>query len=182
MTKANPFNWESEFKQFLEADTNPVPAALSENVLAAVKTQLHPTFWQVLAKLAVIQAVAGAASLAFCPQFGISFTGNHGLMHYLMQYGENVCMVGCGALFTGLSLLVASLALRPEEVRTLRKHRLLQVTTIAALSLAAFACSGAEIIAGYGLVWTLGAIVGGLATLELGWSVRRFSYGRRRTV
>jgi len=178
MTKDKRFNWENEFKEFLEADTTPIPRALSENVLGAVKTQLNPSFWQVLAKLAMIQVVAGAVSLTFCPQFGVSFTGSQGLMHYLMQYGENVCMVGCGALFTGMSLLVASLALRPEEVRALREHRLLQVTTVAALSLAVFACSGAEIIGGFALVWTLGAIVGGMATLELGWSVRRLSYGR----
>jgi hypothetical protein len=132
----------------------------------------------VLVKLATIQAVAGTLSLAFCPQFGVSFTSSHGLMHYLMQYGENVCMVGCGALFTGASLLIASVALRPEEVRALREHRLLQITAVAALSLAAFACSGAEIIGGFALVWILGGIVGGMATLELGWSVRRLSYGR----
>ena len=170
--------WESEFKEFLEIEAASVPTALSKQVLESIQHRLRPSFWQVLIKLALIQTTAGAVSLLFCPQFGISFTSSHGLMHYLMQYGENVCMVGCGALFTGASLLIASFVLRPEEVRALREHRLLQVTAVTALSLGAFACVGAEIVGGLALVWTLGAVVGGMTTLELGWSVRRLTYGR----
>lgn len=166
----------NDFREFLDADASTPPAALTEGVITVVQTELNPSFGGILSKLAVIQAVSGAISLLYCPQFGLSVTSGHGLMQYLMQYGAEVCMAGCGALFTGLSLLVASLLLRPEEVRVLRSHRLLQATVISALSLGAFACAGATIFSGLAIVWAAGATLGAITTLELGWSLRRFTY------
>lgn len=171
--------WENDFREFLDADSSAPPAVLSDGVVKHVRAELNPSFWKILSKLALIQAASGAVSLLYCPQFGLSFTSGHGLMHYLMQYGATVCMVGCGALFTGLSLLVASLLLRPEEVRVLRSHRLLQATVISALSLGAFACAGATMVGGLALVWAGGAILGAITTLELGWSIRRLTYTSR---
>lgn len=170
-------NWESDFRAFLEAEPRPAPAPLSANVRGQVLRLLQPPFWLVFLKLALVQAVAGGVTLLYCPQFGFSLTGSHGLMHYLMQYGEVVCMAGCGALFTSASLLAASLVLRTEEVRALRAHRLLQLSSLAGLSLGVFFCAGASVAAGMGLVWALAAVVGGLATLELGWSLRRRAHG-----
>lgn len=178
MEKNKRLDWETDFREFLEMEEVAVPQALSARVADPILRKLNPSFWQVFLKLILIQAVAGGVSLLYCPQFGVSFTSSHGLMHYLMQYGETVCMVGCGALFTGASLLVASFALRPEEVRVFREHRLLQMTSIAALSIGAFFCVGGTIVGGLALVWALGAIVGGMVTLELGWSIRRLTYGR----
>lgn len=179
MKRNEPSHWNTEFKEFLEADCASVPDTLSKGVLSSVYHKLHPSFWQVLGKLALVQAAGGALTLLFCPQFGLSFSNNYGLMYYLMQFGENVCMAGCGALFTGVCFLIASLALKPEEVRVLRKHRLLQVSSVAALSLGFLLCIGSDVAEGIAVVWGLGAIVGGLATLELGWNLRRFYYWRR---
>ncbi len=108
-----------------------------------------------------------------CPQFGLSLTSSRGLMPYLMEYGESVCMLGCGVLFMGLSFLVASLALRPEEVTVLRRNRVLQISLLALLSLGAFAGFGGEVAPALGMVWALGAIVGGSALLQFGWTIRR---------
>jgi hypothetical protein len=171
-------NWEGDFKEFINSDSLPLPAAVSESVLVAVSADLHPSPWWVFAKLGVIQAGAGLSSLLFCPQFGLSFTSSRGLMPYLMNYGMGVCMLGCGALFASLSFLIAALMLRPEEVRTIRSNRFLQITSLTALSLGAFICSGAAIVASFGFLWAIGAVAGGLATLELGWSVRRWRYQR----
>lgn len=171
-------SWEDDFRTFLEAGPEQAPRALSESIVGTVESDLQPSFWKVLLKIAGIQAAAGAVSLLFCPQFGVSFTSSNGLMPYLMRFGLGVCMLGCGAFFTGLSLLIASWLLRPEEVRALRERRLFQLTVVAALSLGAFICSGAEVLASLALAWALGAIVGGMATLELGWSFRKLSYRR----
>ncbi|HEY8278466.1 MAG TPA: hypothetical protein VIH99_02505 [Bdellovibrionota bacterium] len=169
----------SELQEFLEAERLSPPVVLSEAVRSKIFVKLQPPFWQVLGKLAFIQTLAGALSLAYCPQFGMAFSRSHGLMHYLMQYGKSVCMLGCGALFVGVSLLAASLVLRPEEVRALRERRLLQITATVGLSLGAFVCFGAEVMEAMTLAWALGATLGGMATLELGWSIRRFTYGKR---
>lgn len=179
MKKNKPSHWNAEFEEFLEADCASVPSTLSDQVLNSVFQKLYPSFWQVLGKLAIVQAAGGALTLLFCPQFGVSLSNNYGLMYYLMQYGENVCMAGCGALFTGVCLLIASLAMKPEEVRVLREHRLLQVGTVAALSLGSLLCLSTDVAERIALIWALGAIVGGLATLELGWSIRRLCYRRR---
>lgn len=178
MEKDKRLDWETDFMEFMESEEVAIPHAVSARVTDSIHRQLNPSFWQILLKLVLIQSGAGAISLLYCPQFGVSLTNSHGLMHYLMQHGEIVCMVGCGALFTGSSLLVASFALRPEEVRAFREHRLLQMTAVSALSVGAFFCVGGTIVGGLALVWALGAIVSGMATLELGWSLRRLTYRR----
>ena len=119
------------------------------------------------------QAIVRLATLSLCPQFGISLTGGAGLMNYLMGFGDGVCMLGCGAFFTSLSLLVASLGLRPEEVRVLRRQRVLQLGALATLSLGAFAFAGATLETTLALAWMLGAMLGGSCLLQLGWVIRR---------
>ena len=125
-----------------------------------------------------IHFVVGAFTLLFCPQFGVSLTSGRGLMPYLMKYGESLCMLGCGALFTALSILVASLVLRPEEVRVLKEKELLQLALLSTLSLGALALLGGEFALTFALVWLLGAILGGAITLEAGWAYRRAFAGK----
>jgi hypothetical protein len=174
----NKKDWESDFNDFVNSESANVPTALTESVLAVVEAQLLPSAWAVFAKLALIQVVAGSVSLIFCPQFGVSFTSTHGLMQYLMPLGKGVCMLGCGAIFSSTSFLIAALALRTEEVRAIRGNRILQISALTALSLGAFVCSGADVVLSLSLLWAVGGALGGLATLELGWSVRRWTYQR----
>jgi hypothetical protein len=162
-----------DYQEFVSAPRIPVPAALSEAVTNRIASELNPSSASVFLKLAGIQAFVGTATLAVCPQFGHSFTADMGLMPYLMRFGDSVCMLGCGALFTGLSLLVASLVLRPEEVKVLRRQRVLQIASVATLSLGAFLCLGSEIVAALGMAWILGGVLGGAGSLQLGWSVRK---------
>lgn len=165
---------QNEFQEFLNSDKEAVPSHLSENMLKSVYLELNPSNLKVFIKIAFIHFVVGAATLLFCPQFGFSLTSGMGLMHYLMKYGEHICMLGCGAFFTGTSLLVVSYALKPEEVRKLKQNGFLQLAALSTLSLGAMLCFGAEVVASLGLVWIVGGVVGGLATLELGWLSRKF--------
>src|SRR3989344_765326 len=131
MEKDNKALGENDFKDFLAATPIPVPARISEEVCARTLSLLHPPPLSVFGKVLLIPFIVGAVSLLFCPHVGLSFVSDHGIMPFLMQFGEVVCMLGCGALFTGGSLLVASAVLKPEEVRALRAHRFLHLASIA---------------------------------------------------
>jgi len=174
MEKNNRLNQvDQEFREFMAQDRVTVPTALTESVLSTIRSQMNPSGASVFLKLLGIHLLVGFATLTLCPQFGISLTSSMGLMQYLMHFGESVCMLGCGILFMGLSFLVASLALRPEEVKVLRRNRVLQIALLAPLSLGAFLALGGEVEPSMGMVWSLGAIVGGSALLQIGWSIRR---------
>ncbi len=109
----------------------------------------------------------GTITLFFCPQFGRSLTSHSALMHFFMQWGDFVCMLACGSFFVSFSLILASHLLRPEELKVLKKHSLLQITTLSTLSIGFFISFGAEVVFTLGLFWLMGSIVGGLVTLKI---------------
>lgn len=162
-----------DFGNFQKIEPVTPPIVLSERILARVRSDLNPGAWTVFLKLVAIHAVVGGFTLLFCPQFGVSPFKGMGLMGLLMRFGDLVCMMGCGVFFMAGSLLVASLYLRPEEVRVLRRMEVPQVCSLALLSIAAFICFGSAVIGSLALFWVLGSIVGGLGTLELGWALRQ---------
>lgn len=171
-------DWQKEFSEFATSEPVQVSEAVTSSIGDQVRSDLHPSALRVFAKTALIHAFVGGATLLACPQFGVSFTGGHGLMHYLMQYGDSVCMLGCGAFFTAFSLLVASLVLRPEEVRAIKGNQILQLALLTTLSLGAFLFIGGQIVLTLALIWSLGAIIGGAVSLEAGWAYRKFSIRR----
>ena len=165
--------WSSDFDEFQGFESGPVPRELSEGICEFVGSQLHPSALLIFAKLSLVQFAVGLVTLLFCPQFGFALTSSLGFMPELMRISEGVCMLGCGAFFAGSSLLVASLVLKTEEVRTLKRHALLQLGGVATLSLGLFVCFGAETVLTLGLIWMLGAILGGVMSLEAGWYLRQ---------
>ncbi|MGE4234095.1 MAG: hypothetical protein AB7F43_12275 [Bacteriovoracia bacterium] len=164
--------WLKDFKDFVSsAPVNP-PKEISDRIFKTVHEDLHPPFWKVFSKLALIHLVVGSIVLLFCPQFGISLFGGMGLMSLFMRFGEQACMAACGAVFTGASALTASLILRPQEIGIIRKTRSLQISGLAMLSMGVFICAGADVIASLALFWTAGAVLGGIGFFELGWILR----------
>jgi hypothetical protein len=95
-----------------------------------------------------------------------------GLMHYFMALGPYGCLVTCGAFFMGTSLVVAGLILRGEELRAIRRSRVLQLGALTLLSLGFFIMLDAQIVFGLALAWFFGAWVGSLLTLEITWRLR----------
>lgn len=161
-----------EFQEFLDSTETP-PSRISEGVVKKVRQELNPSAWSVFAKLALIHALTSLGSLSLCPQFGVHVFGNGiGLMDYFMKMGSVACMGACGAIFVGASLLVASAVLRPEEVRVIRKNRLLELGALSFLSLGVFVMLDAQIVLAFAAAWALGSLLGGIATLELGWFLR----------
>lgn len=176
--KRDSFNWQNEFYEFTVAEPVKVPELSAKPILEKVRSDLSPSGFHVFTKVALIHTLVGGATLLACPQFGISFTGSHWLIHYLMQYGDSVCMLGCGAFFTAFSLLLASLLLRPEEVRVFKRSQILQLALLTTYSLGALLFVGAQLVLTFALIWSLGAILGGALSLEAGWAIRRYSTRR----
>jgi hypothetical protein len=168
----SPQEWAQEFQEFTSAEEIAPPLKVTQKILAHVESALNPPWWSVLSRLALIQMIVGAVTLLFCPQFGINLGGGAGLMGVFMRWGEEVCMLGCGAVFLGTSALVSSLVLRPEEIKVIRQTELLQFSILGLLSISIFIITGATAVGTLALFWLVGSILGGLMTLELGWLVR----------
>lgn len=168
--------WMQEFQEFMSIEPTDPHERLSQQILSRVHSDLNPPVLKVFLKLSLIHAVVGATTLLFCPQFGVNLLGGMGLMTLFMKWGEQACMLGCGAVFMGTSLLVASFVLRAEEVRVIRKTELLQVAALGLLSFGVFLCAGLVAVFGLSFFWLLGSLIGGLVTLEAGWALRNWFY------
>ena len=94
-----------------------------------------------------------------------------------MQYGEHVCMLGCGITFLGGSALAASMILQPEEIRKIRKTWFILFPVLSLFSIGAFICAGGGLVLDVAVFWFFGSLIGGLGMLELGWLTRRFVTG-----
>lgn len=171
--KTDPKEWANEFKDFMETSEISVPRQVQDKIISRVHSDLNPSSLKVFRKIALIHVVVGVVSLLMCPQFGVSPLGNMGLMALLMRFSDTVCMIGCGAIFVGGTALVSSFALRPEEIRILRKTEALQFAVLGILSIGTFLCVGASVAFGLGLAWLAGSLVGGLLSLEIGWAIRK---------
>jgi len=178
--KLGPAEWANEFQSFLSAECEKPPENLSTKIFASIHADLNPDATKVFGKMALIHLIVGTITLLFCPQFGINILPGMGLMSHFMRFGETACMMGCGAIFLGMSTLAASFILGPQEIKVIRRNRLLQVSLLATLSIGVFICFGASTIVSLAIAWLVGSTLGGLATLELGWLVR--SSFRRRLV
>lgn len=169
-----PKGWMEEFNEFISAEPVQPPQNVTENIVFRVHSDLNPTSWLVFAKLSAIHAVVGFVTLLFCPQFGFGFTEGMGLMALFMKYGDQVCMLGCGAVFMSGSALTASLLLKREELRAIRKVEALQISALALISMGVFICAGVGIVMSLGAFWVLGSILGGIGTFEAGVRIRGY--------
>jgi hypothetical protein len=166
-------DWKSDWNEFENAESKSPPLILGDRVLATVYADFHPRLWRVFSKLALIHALTGALTLSLCPQFGLRLFGEGmGLMGTFMKLGDYGCMVACGFVFLGMTLLIAAFVLRPEEVRAIRNHRILGLACLSMLSLGVFIMADAEIVIGFAAAWALGSIMGGAIALELVWNFR----------
>jgi len=159
--------WLEDFKEFVQSDGVPVPREVSENILKRVHADLNPSAWLVFSKLFGIHLVVGTLSLAICSQFGLNpFHTDFSLSEYFMKFGHSTCMVLCGVLFIGLTIILGRLFLRREELLVLSRNAPLQVFGLSVLSMAAFIGFGAEVVLGIGILWFLGAMLGGVVAAK----------------
>ena len=85
--------------------------------------------------------------------------------------GPTYCMAFCGLIYLSLSALAFSFFLRPEEVQVIRRNLFLQFALLSGISLC-LSLLWSPILLLPGSLWFVGSLVGGLASLEIGWQVR----------
>jgi hypothetical protein len=163
-------NWMKEFAEF-EQSTSEVPAGLLLNI----QTRLFPNPWRVFAKIAGLHMIVGFLSLAICNQFGLNpFNTRHSLADFFMRTaGHNACMIGCGIIFVSLTYLLANIFLTLEELESIRKHEWLQIGILSMGSIAGFHFLGAELVGTFVALWFVGALIGGLLSIEASFRLRR---------
>lgn len=160
--------WVQDFQDFVNSEGGPIPEEISQKILRRIRADLNPSAWIVFAKMLGVHTVVGTLSLGICDQFGLSpFRTGFSLSNYFMSLGHSTCMVLCGFLFIGLSILLAGLVLRKEEVRVLAKNAPLQVFGLGVLSLAAFIGFGAQFVLGIAALWLVGAMIGGIGAAKI---------------
>lgn len=172
---SNNKKWLNEYEVFLKSDQVVVPRAVSEKVWDRLQPLLNPSAGLVFAKVLGIHVVMGFLSLGVCHQFGINPFGTSQSLDtwFMAMWGHSTCMVACGVLFVGLSLLSAGTFLTIEELRALKRTEFIQSFALGAVSLALFAVAGAELVVTFGVLWFVGAWIGGVLATEAVWNFRR---------
>ncbi len=161
------------FQEYLAADEITPPQLIRETVLSRIQRELNPSFMNVLLRVLVIHLALSLVTLSICSQFGLHLFPLFDLMNSFMAVaGHTFCMVFCGALFVGVSALALPLALTIEQFRVVRNNSLLQFLILSLLSLGVFVFVGAEILLIPALLWLMGALGAGIASVEIGWRVR----------
>ena len=160
--------WLEDFKSFIDGDEIHVPQELSKNVLSYVRNKLNPPIQQIFAKLVAIHIPIGFLSLLICDQFGMGpFQTNFSLKQYLMYFGHSTCMFLCGLFFVSTSIFVSGLFLRPEELKMLKQKSYLHSLLLSLFSINSFLMFGAEVTFTIGVLWVVGAILGGILSSYL---------------
>lgn len=174
--KKPPFDWNEEFRCFLDGPRSSPPRILSSNIKSMVNKELNPSPQAVLAKLFAIHFVSGSVALFFCPQFGIGFHSQgaplYGVFRWLGEYG---CMLVCGAFFLGTTSFFAAILLKLQEVRVIRKSKGLQWALLSLLSIGFFlALREQESVIPLSLVatWFVGSLMGGASVFGLSYFFR----------
>ena len=163
-----------DFEDFVNGESSHVPGHVKQRTLSAVQGLLNPKSEIIFFKILGIYLVIGFLSLSVCHQFGINpFQTEWSLDRWLMSFGgHQICMLICGILFVGSSLLVAGYFLTLEEVRVLKRHQLLHILTLGLISIGLFAAFGAELILSIGIIWLVGGIIGGVAAITTLWRLK----------
>jgi hypothetical protein len=172
--KIDPREWAEDFKLFLDAPKINPPAHVGEQIFRSVHRDFNPTLLRVLAKIGGIHVLGGSLSLFFCSQFGIG--RGYNLMQVFMSEGVFACMALCGALFLGLTVLIAGFILSNSELKKIRKTCYAPVFLLGLASLAIFLCFGAEIALNLAFFWLVGAVAVGVLLTESSLRVRRFTH------
>lgn len=156
------------YQSFLETEVISPCSELNSYVFSQVAKDLNPSELSVFVHLSFVCMIAGAISLSFCPQFGVSLSPYHlSLMSYFQALGVIGCGLACGAVFLGSSVLIAGFVLRPEQIKVLVDSRGLQFSALALLSMGALICLGGELVtAEYVIAWLVSSVFSSLLSFK----------------
>lgn len=173
--KLDPKEWADEFKSFLNAPEVRPPQHLKKAIFEYIHNDLNPSIWRVFSKLGGIHVFVGSLSLLICEQFGMG--RGSAIMDAFMGYGPTVCMAFCGALFLGLTSLIAGFVLSNSELVKIRRTGYSPIAILGVVSLIVFFCFGASIALNFALAWLVGAVAAGAIVTEISLRIKRPSYG-----
>ena len=157
-----------EFLEFIEAEEIDPPMAVSEKIHKAVDKELNPFLWKVFLKFGLVQTVASFMTLLFCPQFELDLgLVKHNDAHLRALLGDAGYMALCGAIFLGSGSLMASILLRVEELRTIKKSDYIYLFIASALALVIFRQLGTPTVPASYAAWFAGAFGGSAAVFEI---------------
>ncbi|MFN8369055.1 MAG: hypothetical protein U0T83_00350 [Bacteriovoracaceae bacterium] len=165
-------NFDQEFKKFINKD-NKVPDELNDSTITHILAELNPSLFSLLTKLILIQIISGIFILSFCPQLGVGFFPNSHFAHILMSFGEFYCNLICGAFFVGTSMLLSTFIFNFDELRVLKRNKIISTGTISLISLVGFHFLGAQFELVIFASWFLGAIISGILGIEIGGALKK---------
>lgn len=173
MNKKNN-EWLNDYQDFLSSENVKVPSEVNSNILSKMQQLLNPSAWNVFFKLLGIHLVTGFLSLSICHQFGLNpFNTERSLADWFMKVGgHHFCMLGCGTLFVGVSILAAGYFLTLEEIKALKRTELLQNLSIGLISLGMFTAFGVEFVLSIAGLWLLGGLIGGYVATTAVWKLK----------
>ena len=160
--------WGREFLEFIEAEQVEPPMALSEKIHKEVARDLRPLIWKVLLKFGTIQAAVAFITLIVCPQFEVDLgIIKHDDAHLRALLGELGYMALCGAIFLSSGAVLATLILRVEELRAIRKSEYLYLFIASAIAVMIFRQLGVTTVFASYAAWFAGAFGGSMAAFEM---------------
>lgn len=120
-----------EFLEFL-TESEQVPAHLK--VMTQKDISLSFKAREIMLKFLSYQVLGAIISLAFCPQFGLSFfVEGHGITHHLRMIGDFACALFCGSLMLSVGSIIALLSMKGEELSWLLKRKKVFLSFIPAI-------------------------------------------------
>lgn len=146
-----------------------IPKSLETKILSDIKKRLNPDLKMIFLKLFAIHLLTAIITLSICPQFGFqTFQSPINLMYTFMEWGNHFCDFACGVFFTATSIFMALFLISRDELRVLRHHRFVAVSSIVLVSLGFFLIMNPELFFRLSLLWIIGATLGASLTLEIG--------------
>ena len=168
-----------EFLEFIEAEAVDPPMAVSEKIHKTVGKDLTPLIWKVLFKFGLIQFAVAFMTLLVCPQFELDLgLIKHDDAHLRALLGEAGYMALCGAIFLSSGAVMASILLRVEELRAIKKSEYIYLFLASAIALMIFWQLGTTSVLASYAAWFTGAFGGSITGFEI---IKRFRLVERDT-
>lgn len=165
-----------EFQTFLGSSSEP-SKELKQEIFTTIENLLHPSPVRTIGKFSALHAAGSFCTLILCPQFGISLGGVIGpVVHSLMTINPALCFFVCGLLWMLPGQFLVARILTLEEIRLLRKWKIVSPAAFLFLSLLFFACLGKVTFDSALAFWLTGAIlVSGMFVLLSGARLARLN-------
>ncbi|MBP7864002.1 hypothetical protein KA183_20120 [bacterium] len=165
--------WAKEFAAFMNSSNEIPPAHLTQSILEYVRKDLNPDMRLIMVKLSAIHVIIGSLSLLVCTQFGMGV--GEGPLHIFMKFGDLFCIAMCGALFLGLTSIIAGVVLSDGELGKIRKAFYLPFMTLGTISLFIFTLFGAEVALNVSISWLIGGCIASIIISESSIRIRRLT-------